>query len=462
MREPTAAHERNSYQRRSATVWAALTLGVPLAAGILYLVHAGPLPENEVLREWCELARRYLKHHVEGAEVVLFCCALAAFAAKLWAFRREKSALRAAGRNEIVPAWDGQIVPVEEADKLLTGLARLPRPLRNTYLVCRLAAVLDFLRGRKSAHDLDDQLRTLADNDAMALEGSYSLTRFITWAIPILGFLGTVLGITGAITGITPDRLEKDLSTVTDGLALAFDATALGLALTMITMFLSFLVERAEQGVLEAVDLFVDQQLAHRFERLGSDESKYIAVVRRNTDVLLRATETLVQKQAEVWAKTFAQVEERRSEAEARLQQRFSASLESALEKTLETHTRRLAALEKQAVDRGAGLLEKMTALANALRDAGRGQEAALTAALTPLTRGLAAQVEMLARLQEGEKKLQVLPEVLSQNLASAVDAAVQRLQHLEFRVSAPELRMHLEAQQPGPNIRSCKAGKAA
>ena len=91
---------------------------------------------------------------------------------------------------------------------------------------------------RGSADELDDQLRNLADTDALALESSYALTRFITWAIPIIGFLGTVLGITGAISGVTPEVLEKSLSTVTDGLALAFDTTALALGLTMLTTLL--------------------------------------------------------------------------------------------------------------------------------------------------------------------------------------------------------------------------------
>src|SRR5262249_53284463 len=155
-----------------------------------------------------------------------------------------------------------QAVPVEEANRLLTALEALPRRLHGTYLVRRVAAVLAFLSSRGSANELDDHLRTLTDNDAIALEGTYSLTRFITWAIPILGFLGTVLGITQAISGVTPEVLEHSLSTVTDGLALAFDATALGLGLTMVTMFLSYVVERAELGILEAVDRYTDQHLA--------------------------------------------------------------------------------------------------------------------------------------------------------------------------------------------------------
>lgn len=82
-----------------------------------------------------------------------------------------------------------------------------------------------------------------------------------------MGFLGTVLGITGAIAGVTPELLEKSMSSVTDGLALAFDTTALALGLTMVTMFLSLLVEKAEQGHMELVDRFVDKHLSNRFLR---------------------------------------------------------------------------------------------------------------------------------------------------------------------------------------------------
>src|SRR5207302_5796695 len=132
---------------------------------------------------------RYVQHDVECVEVILFCCAISALGTKLWNARRE----RAVCRRAALPAWDGQAAPVDRAPQLLAELGRLPRRLQSTYLACRATAILDFLCSRRSANDLDDQLRTLSDNDVGAMEGSYALTRFITWAIPILGFLGTVL-----------------------------------------------------------------------------------------------------------------------------------------------------------------------------------------------------------------------------------------------------------------------------
>lgn len=423
--------------KRPGTAWAAFVFGVPLAAGILWLVHLGPLQGT--------LAQRYLQHPVEYAELLLFCCAVAVLGAKAWHYLRE----RAACRSEVLPPWDGKPVAVEEASKLLAGLAQLSRRLQQTYLVRRAAAVLEFLRSRGSANDLDDQLRSLADADGLAQDESYSLTRFITWAIPILGFLGTVLGITEAVAGVTPEQLENELNKVTEGLALAFDTTALGLVLTMIVMFLSFLVERAEQGILEAVDHFADRELAHRFERGGIEDQgvrgEVVALVRQNTQALLQAVEQVVRKQAEVWAGTFEpwmkQLEQVRAETEQQLNQKLTTALEAALERTLETHARRLSALEKQTADHLAALMEK--------------PGPALAAALAPFARALTTQTEALTQLQASETQMVALQEILGRQLASAADA----LQGVERRVFGSELRIRLEA--PAENRRT-KPGLAA
>jgi hypothetical protein len=279
--------------------------------------------------------------------------------------------------------------------------------------------VLDFVRSRKSAAELDDHLRTLADNDAVALEGSYSLVRFITWAIPILGFLGTVLGITGAIAGVTPKKLEHDLSKVTDGLSLAFDATALALGLTMIIMFLSFLVDRAEQGVLEAVDGYADVQLAHRFERPSTGVNEFVEVVQKHSQVLIQATEKLVRKQAEVWSHALAEVERQRAEVDQRQQKLIMSALESMLERTLDTHVKRLAGMEKQVVEQSAGLLEQLGGLASTLRETGREQQAQLNQVLQSAT----AQAEALVQLQGTETHLVKAQELLAQNLNTLAGA---------------------------------------
>jgi chromosome segregation ATPase len=104
--------------------------------------------------------------------------------------------------------------------------------------------------------------------------------------------------------------------------------------------------------------------------------------------------------------------------------------------------------------DQSAGLLEKLTACANAARDAGREQQAALA----PLAQALAAQTAALTRLQEGEKQLLQLQQTLNQNLAALVGA----LQGCEFRISAADFRVRMEPQDAKPELRLTRPGKAA
>jgi biopolymer transport protein ExbB/TolQ len=437
-----APQERPDRPPRSFASKAAFLIGVPLAAAVLAFIEFGPFTE--------EGARRYIKHPAEQVEVVLFCIALSALLAKLCGAWGERGAFRA----DPLPPWDGQTVPVGEAGPLRAGLRRLGRRLQNTYLVRRIAGVLDFAASRRSADNLDDQLRTLADNDSVALEGSYALIRFITWAIPILGFLGTVLGITEAIFGVTPEVMEKSLSRVTDGLGQAFDATALALGLTLILMFITSLVERLEQGVLEEVDRYADEELAHRFARGGAEGGEFVAIVRQNTQVLLQGTVQLAERQAEVWSRALAEGERRWAQAGQDQQQRLTAALEGALESTLEGHRRRLEALEQQTLGLHTALLDRLGALVSEVREAGREQQTALAQVIGAVT----AQTEALARLQQDEKQLVRMQEVMQQNLTALAGAGA-----FEDAVHTLAAAIHLLTARAGVSPRlGARPGAAA
>jgi biopolymer transport protein ExbB/TolQ len=400
---PGTQHELRPERRWGANV-AAIAVGVPLAALLLAVIHFGPLREASFYQ--------YVKSPVEGAEITMFCVALCGLGAKLFGQRAERAALR----RGLLPPWDGKPMPVSAALRLSADLEQQPRSLRCTYLGRRIGAILDFLRSRGSAAELDDHMRALVDTDGMTLDASFSLLRLITWAVPILGFLGTVLGITAAISNVTPEKLETSISGVTDGLAEAFNATALALALTMIVMFISYLIERLEQATLEAVDRYADRHLAHRFERLVVGQNAAVVdMLRQNTEALSHTAEQIVQGQAAAFAQTLAEADRRRLEAEQKAQERFGAAVEAALEKTLDAHGRRLAAQEKQSTTQAAVLVEKLAALVATVRDSTQEQQATLARIASSLN----GQTEALAGLQSGERQLVRLQEGLQQNLAA-------------------------------------------
>ena len=313
---------------------------------------------------------------------------------------------------------------------------------RGTFFGRRIAATLEFVRSRGSASELDDQLRTLADVDSMAQESSYALLRFITWAIPILGFLGTVLGITAAISGIKPEDLEN-INKVTGGLSLSFDATALALGLTMLLMFISFLVERIEQSNLEHVDAVVEAELGHRFIRTVAEHAPMIQLVEANTQRMLKAIDALIERQAALWAKNLELVVGVGRESSSKQHQHLLGSLESALETTLTRHTKRLADVETQLLGRHQQMVAAVGQMADVLvKTAAQNHDG-----LRDVGKRMADQTQALVRLQEGGAELSRLQETLAQNLASlsgsgAFEQAVQSLTaaiHLmTTRVSLP------------------------
>ncbi|MFO0841713.1 MAG: MotA/TolQ/ExbB proton channel family protein [Gemmataceae bacterium] len=422
---------------------AALLLGLPMAAGALALFRVGPLHHTTVAR--------YVEHPVQWTVVAFFFTGVGALLVKLLQLRRERAACAA----DILPPWDGKPVPVAKAAELLVSVDRQPGRVQGTYLGRRLRAVLDFLRRRGKAQDLDDQIRALADNDAGTHENSFGLIRFITWAIPILGFLGTVIGITAAIAGVDPETLEESLSMVTGGLAEAFDSTALALGLTMVLMFLTYLVEKQEQAVLGLVDQLVEDQLAHRFQRDALDQAPILAAVRASSEALATSVEGLVKKQADVWAAALGEPERRAAAAYQQAQQTLAAALGKAMDQTVESYAQRLAGLEQQSLQQTTALMQQLAGIAAAIRDTGREQQESLQV----VAQGVGQQAATLGRLQEDSANVVHLQAVLHQNLAALANAS-----SFEEAVHSLTAAVHLLTARvgatPGPRLHA--QGKAA
>jgi len=417
----------------SATM-AAFAVGVPFGSLILYAVPLGMFLDADSQK----LIERYLHHPVEKVEFIMFCAAVAVLGAKWLGSIRQNAGLKA----EIVPEWDGKPVAPAQAAVLLKTHEDTLASWSGTWIGRRYRAILEFVKSRGSANELDDHMHTLADADALSLESSYSLTRFITWAIPILGFLGTVLGITDAITGVD-DKLEN-VASLTDGLGLALDATALGLGLTMVLMFISFLVERSEQRILELVDVTAEEDLGHRFLRTAADHAPLLSAVESSSRHMFDTAESLVRRQSELWSKSLEHIAGTGRDSAKEQHKHLVASLETAIGGALAKHAQRLSELEGQLLTRQEKMLGAMTQLADVLQVTGQKHQHGLA----DVTKSLTLQTTALASLQQGGAELSRLQETLAQNLsalagAGAFEEAVQSLTAaihlLTTRVQAPK-----------------------
>lgn len=108
---------------------------------------------------------------------------------------------------------------------------------------------------------VDDDEKQLASYIDMLWKKSaefYVIPRYINWAIPILGFIGTVLGISLAADGIQRiinssqgmGQLSTELGAAITPLGIAFDTTLIALSLSVVLVLLQTALQRWEDGIL--------------------------------------------------------------------------------------------------------------------------------------------------------------------------------------------------------------------
>jgi biopolymer transport protein ExbB/TolQ len=384
---------------RSPFLWGGLA-----AVGFYTLLDSGQLAVI-VGQDAGEYFRRYFAGHwINYSEGVMFFIGLAALVLKLVDVLGQTAAVGEPLLDR--PPAQGQTA--DDCDGLLAQLDRAPARLQDSYLVARLRAGLEHVRRRGSAEALDDELRYLAEADAAKAHGSYALVRIIIWAIPILGFLGTVVGITLAIANLAPQALEQSLSTVTAGLGVAFDTTAVALTLSIILMFGQFLCDKLEGRLLERVEARAAGELTGRFQHTGTGGDPQVAAVRRMTDAVLQSTERIVQRQAEIWQASIEASQQQWSQTAAVTQQQFETALTTALTRSLQAHAGQLASSAQQSAEE------------NQRHWSGVQQALVQTAeAMAAQQRELARQGEVLRQVVETTAQVIKLEEALNRNLAA-------------------------------------------
>ena len=157
----------------------------------------------------------------------------------------------------------------------------------------------------------DDLMRRLADAATTRMHASYGLVRFLSWAIPAVGSLGTVLGIAAAVGQLAPDASADNMAGVTAGLGIAFDTMALALALSIILVFAKFLCEQQETQLLAAAEKRVERELTQRLGPVAAAGANQFDELRKLTQSVVEATEKLAQQQTKLWESGLQQTNER-------------------------------------------------------------------------------------------------------------------------------------------------------
>ncbi len=169
-----------------------------------------------------------------------------------------------------------RIIPEEALihHKDVEGQMRRNGRLRNKILP---DVILAALHRFDSTQSIQDASHAVQERTAMAyeqLESDLSLVRYIAWAIPSVGFIGTVRGIGEALSHADKAIKLGDISDVTASLGLAFNSTLIALVLSIVLMFFVHLLQSKQEHLLIDLEDFATKKVVGMMKKPESEESK--------------------------------------------------------------------------------------------------------------------------------------------------------------------------------------------
>ena len=165
--------------------------------------------------------------------------------------------------RDYVKIGEGQVVLPEDARVYSRPLEALPRAEQDNFLPRLLMVAYNRFGATRSVQDAAEAVRDECDFEAAALDTKLSMVRFTAWAIPAVGFVGTVRGI-GAALQEAQGAMGGDISGVTMGLGVTFNATLTALCSCIIVMFWMHQLQQFQDRLILDCRTYVDRQLLRK------------------------------------------------------------------------------------------------------------------------------------------------------------------------------------------------------
>jgi len=189
---------------------------------------------------------------------------------------RRLRALAQISRRELLD-WTIRILQSEDGPAVLRSALSLEQNAASP-LLRRLRLLMDQWSISPSLQDGESILAGQIMLDAEATARGYSLIRVIVWALPVLGLIGTVLGIADAVGGFANflgqdvndvSQIRLKLVDVTGGLSFAFLITLQGLLTSLITMLILSALQSAEERLLAGIQQGIVERFLPLLQRVS-------------------------------------------------------------------------------------------------------------------------------------------------------------------------------------------------
>jgi biopolymer transport protein ExbB/TolQ len=209
-------------------------------------------PSHEVERSLYIVVRDYEQEIC----IVLMFWALAIMGYKAARLGRECKLLQ----QDLLQIDEGMRVLPEDARDMTRQLELLKPDERGTLLPRTLTAALHRFSASQNVQGVSEVARNVCESEGERLESELSMIRYIAWAIPSIGFIGTVRGIGDAL-GKAHQAIEGDISGVTESLGVAFNSTLIALVISIVLVFFMHQLQLVQERFILNAEAYCEENL---------------------------------------------------------------------------------------------------------------------------------------------------------------------------------------------------------
>jgi biopolymer transport protein ExbB/TolQ len=202
-----------------------------------------------------------LKDYEQESCFVLMLWAMAIMGYKTRNALRERSLLQ----EDIVKISEGMSVLPEDTREYARAVQALPDENRNYLLPRALMAALQRFASTRNVQDVSEAVRSVCESESDRLDSELSMVRYIAWAIPSIGFIGTVRGISEAL-GQAYEAVEGNIAGVTTSLGVAFNSTFTALVISIVIMFLMHQLQLIQERLVLDAQTYCDERLLRHLQ----------------------------------------------------------------------------------------------------------------------------------------------------------------------------------------------------
>jgi len=162
-----------------------------------------------------------------------------------------------------VDLFEDELLDANKAVKYLSEIEKLDSEIRTSALVEILGASLRRFALTRNIESAASAIEPALEIMSVKNENNLSVIRYISWAIPSIGFLGTVRGI-GQAMSQAKDAVGGDIGPMTSSLGVAFNSTFVALIISVILMMVLTYLQNEQDSQLVKIKDYTERYLISR------------------------------------------------------------------------------------------------------------------------------------------------------------------------------------------------------